>query len=73
MGCEELFKKQPCEGGGAKIFKIVNFLINLSIQNKFLIISVTEYTPARVCYFQPTQFKVLTAFPKIRRNLEYLV
>ena len=74
MGCEEFSKKRPWEGGWGIIFKIVNFLIiSISIQNHFLINSVTAYPPAGVCYFKPTQFQLSTSFPKIRQKLEYLV
>ena len=53
------------EGGGI-IFKIVNFVIILiSIQNNFLINSVTAYSLAEVCYFKPDQFKLSTSFPEV--------
>jgi len=67
MGCEEFSKKRPWEvGGGRMIFKIVNVLIILiSIQNHFLINSVTAYPLAEVCHSKPDQFKLSTSSPKI--------
>ena len=49
MGCEELSKKRPWEGEEAGSYKIVNFIIiSISIQNNFLIYSVSAYSPAEV-------------------------
>ena len=64
-GVRGIVQKAALGSGGGIIFKIVNFVIILiSIQNNFLINSVTA-SLAEVCYFKPDQFKLSTSFPEI--------
>ena len=69
VGVRRIIKKAALGRGGGReriIYKIVNLvIISLSIQNDFLINSVTAYSLADVCLFKPDQFQLSTSFPKI--------